>query len=60
MKIIKEGRDPKKWPKKVTCRKCGTEYEYDKSDCRWDESGEIRYVRCPICGERHTDYVDPY
>lgn len=59
MKILKEGRNPNKWPKKVTCRNCQTEYEYDRDDCKWTPDHEIRYVNCPVCGERHVDFVEP-
>lgn len=47
MRIIKEGKLPPK-EKKITCKKCGCVFMYDRSDIKSDQR-EGNWVVCPTC-----------
>jgi len=53
MRIIKKGKHPDLMPRRHTCHKCKTFFEYDRSDMK--ESHDARdgyscfYVICPLC-----------
>lgn len=40
------------YPRKITCEKCRSELEYEKSDMNMGEYG-LMYVDCPLCGYRN-------
>ena len=52
VKILKNGDDKKYYAK---CQKCATEMEYELSDVKRETStayrGEIKTIKCPVCGE---------
>lgn len=43
------------YPRKTTCNECGSELEYDKSDCKIGVLGGV-VVNCPCCG--HDTMID--
>jgi DNA-directed RNA polymerase subunit RPC12/RpoP len=50
MKILKLGKLKRKNGKKI-CRTCGTKFEYEPSDVRYDEILMVTWVQCPACGK---------
>lgn len=47
MKVIKEG---KVQTFQIYCQDCGSKLKYIKKDVLYD--GDIRYIICPVCGEK--------
>lgn len=43
------------YPRKLSCEKCESELEYDKSDKETGEYG-LYYIKCPLCN--HDNYLD--